>query len=220
LLDQYINNALPPLTEKDSLQKALGWMDEFKVMHLPVLSASGELLGVLSEEDIIDNDNITASIGEANLHYQILFVAYKGHVLDVIKTFALTNSSVVPVIDQEEQYVGCISYDSVVKQIGNISFFKDVGGIIVLEMNEHDYTLTQIANIVEGNGAKVLGAYVKSHEDSTKISVTVKVNRNDIGAILQTFERYEYNVLGTFDAAEYQENVQDKFDQFMSFLNT
>jgi len=219
MLTKYINNALPPLIETDTLVKALGWMDEFKVVHLPVLSKSGDLLGVISEEDIIDNDQVTGAVKQAHLHYQMLFVSSKAHVLDVIKMFAITNSSVLPVIDENEQYVGCVSYDSVMKEIGHISFFKDVGGIIAIEMNQHDYTLTQIANIVEGNGAKILGTYIKTHEDSTKITVTVKVNRNDIGDILQTFDRYEYNVVGTFDAKEYGDDTKDKFDQFMNFLN-
>ena len=220
MLKKYINNALPPLNEKDTLIKALGWMDEFKVMHLPVLSVKGELLGIISEEDIVDNDTVEGTIAEAHMHYQMLFVSSKAHVLDIIKTFAITNSSVVPVIDEHEQYVGCVSFESVMKEIGHISFFKDLGGIIALEMNEHDYSLTEIANIVESNGAKILGTYIKSHQDSTKITVTVKVNRNEISDVLQTFERYEYNVVGTFDAKEYEETQQDKFDQFMNFLNT
>ncbi len=218
-LDLYINQALPPLKDSDSLLKALGWMDEFKVSHLPVLDQNAKLLGVISEEDIIDNDKIDISIKEAHLHYQMLFLDHKSHLLDVFKSFAITTSSVVPIIDQNEQYQGCISYDSFIKQVGNIAFFKDTGGIISLQMNEHDYTLTQIANIVEGNGAKILGAFVHNLNDSTEIQVTVKVNRNDISDILQTFERYEYEVIATFSNSEYEQSLNDKYDNFMNYLN-
>ncbi len=218
-LDQYIHNALPPLKDSDSLKKGLRWMDEFKVMHLPILNEKGVLLGIVSEEDIIDNDDILKTFKETSIHYQMLFASNTAHILDIIKLFAHTSSSVVPIIDKKEKYIGCISYDSLMKQMGHISFFCDPGGIIALEMNHHDYTLTQIANIVEGNGAKLLGVYVKNHEDSTKITVTIKINRNEISDIIQTFNRYEYSIVGTFSASEYNDDLQDKLDQFMNYLN-
>ncbi len=219
-LNELINDDLPPLRDTDSVDKAMAWMDEFKVSHLPVIDSNRKLLGLVTEDDLMDAENPDSSIAAANFRYNMAFLNQNNHLLDVINIFAETNTTVVPIIDDKEAYQGCISYISAIKELGKISFFKDRGGIISLQLNLHDYTLTQIANIVEQNGARVMGSYVRTFGDSTKIEVTIKINRYEIRDVLQTFERYDYVVTSYFDNSEYEESLRDRYDQFMNYLNT
>ena len=96
---------------------------------------------------------------------------------------------------------------------------QNAGGVIVLEMNIHDYSVTQIGNIIEGNDAKLLSLHVSSEPDSTKIEVTIKVNREDLSGLLQTFNRYNYTVKAAFQNGDYSKNIKDKLDEFLHFLN-
>ena len=91
--------------------------------------------------------------------------------------------------------------------------------IIVLEINDKDYLLTEIAQIVESNDAKVLSMYITSHPDSTKFEVTLKINKMDVGSILQTFNRYDYIISASFTEDTYTDNLQDRFDSLMNYLN-
>ena len=94
------------------------------------------------------------------------------------------------------------------------------GGIIVLEMNSHDYSLAQIARIVEDNDAKILSSHVLSVAHSIKIEVTLKINRMDLTSIIQSFQRFGYVIKASVHGYNRNEDVlRDNYDQFMMYLN-
>ena len=103
--------------------------------------------------------------------------------------------------------------------IAEMSVVSDMGGIVELELNVNDYSLAEVAQIVESNNAKILGSFITSHPDTTKIQLTFKTNRNDLGAILQTFNRYNYTVTAAFDTGGREEDVKNRFDSFMKYLD-
>jgi len=94
------------------------------------------------------------------------------------------------------------------------------GGIIVLELIERDYSLSQIAQIVESNNVKILSMYITSPSESTKLEVTLKVNTGDLVSIIRTFERYNYEVktwVSTDDSMD--RFYSERFDLLMKYLN-
>ena len=129
------------------------------------------------------------------------------------------NLNLIPVLDEKDQYKGCITLKGVVHNMSNMASIQNPGGVIVLEMNPHDYSVTQIGNIIEGNDAKVLSLHVSSVPDSVKMEVTIKVNIEDMTRIIQTFNRYNYNVKATFHQSDYESGLNDKLNEFIHFLN-
>lgn len=96
---------------------------------------------------------------------------------------------------------------------------QDPGGVIVLEVNQFDYSLAQISSIIEGNDAKILSCHVSSLPDSTKVEVTLKINVEDLSRILQTFNRYNYLVKASFQHTDFSGGMKNKLDEFLHFLN-
>ena len=125
----------------------------------------------------------------------------------------------IPVLNNEDKYIGNITLAYLMKVIAEMSVVSDQGGTIELELNANDYSLSEIARIVEMNDAKILGSFITSHPDSTKIQFTFKVNRIDLRPILQTFERYNYRVTASFDSGGHDDDLRDRFDSFMNYLN-
>ena len=138
---------------------------------------------------------------------------------EVAKTLSDHNLSVIPVLNNKDQYIGSITISKLMKVIAEMSVVSDTGGIIELELNVNDYSLAEIAQIVESNNAKILGSFITSHPDSTKIQLTFKTNRNDLGAILQTFNRYNYTVTAAYDHGRREEDMKTRYDSFMKFLD-
>lgn len=94
------------------------------------------------------------------------------------------------------------------------------GGIIVLELNANDYSMAQIARIVEDNDAIILSSYVASKSNSFKIEVTLKINQTDLTSIIRSFMRYEYNIKASFQGNNrYEDVLRKNYDQFMLYLN-
>ena len=219
LVADLITDEVPPLKHTDSIDQALHWMEEFKVTHLAVIKGK-ELLGIVSESDLLDsNSDPNEELGKARLHFSRPVLHANQHAYDALKLMSALNLSLLPVINEKELFDGCITQKSILEKMAFLSAVAEPGGIIELEMNKNDYSLTQIASIVEGNDAKVLSLNVASSPDTTKIEVTLKVNKEELSGIIQTFHRYNYNVKASFHQAQYENDLKNRFDEFMRYLD-
>jgi acetoin utilization protein AcuB len=219
IAEQLLSKEIPPLRTSDSGLKALGWMEEFRISHLPIVNHL-DFLGVISEEDIYDLNAPEEPLGNHQLSLTRPYVRSHQHIYEVIKQVADLNLSIIPVLNAKDQFLGVITLPDLIKHMASLSSIKDAGGIIILELNERDYNLSQIAHIVESNDCKVLSVYASSVPDSTKLEVALKVNRTDLRAILATFHRFNYVVKASFQESEQDESLKQRFDMLMNYLNS
>ncbi len=215
---QLISEEIPPLTHTDTGEKALRLMEEFKVSHLPVLK-NGNFVGVISESDILDKLNMDDSLDVLFDHLPMPYVFQNAHIYEVLAKIAEHKLSVIPILDNNEKYIGCSSIYHIATLIANTGSIKENGGIIVLEVNSVDYSMAQIAQIVEGNNAKILSSYIMSPSDSNKLEVTLKINRVELTSIIRTFERYDYVIKASYQKSQSDDDVQFKYDALINYLN-
>jgi predicted transcriptional regulator len=219
LAKDIIVDSIPPIKPSESGEKALNWMDEFKVIHLPVVKGQ-EYLGLVSDSVIYDQNDASAPLEEMNIAYNRPFVYSDSHIYEVMKVIAEFNLTLVPIIDRRENYVGCTTLAEVTKFFTNSSSITEPGAIIILDINKVDYSLAQIAQIIEGNDTKILSSYITSSPESNKMEVTLKVNREHIGGVLQTLNRYDYVVKAYFTQNKITDALKSRYDLLMNFLNT
>lgn len=218
LAKELITDEIAPLKSSDTGTMALHWMDEFKVSHLPIIKGQ-EYLGLISDTEILDLNITDEEFSTQKFSLIRPFVVEGQHVYEVIKLVCMLKLTVIPVLDNDQHYLGLISLTSLMKEFSTLAAVNEPGGIIILEMNTYDYSLSQIAQIVEGNDGKILGCYLNSSTDTTKIEVTIKVNKEDISGILQTFYRYNYNVKASFNQSRFSDDMKNRFDSFMNYIN-
>jgi CBS domain-containing protein len=180
-------------------------MDEFRVSHLPIVNNS-EFLGLITDTDILDLNAPEEALGNHPLSMIRPFVYESEHIFEVLKMVARMNLSLVPVLDANNNYLGNISLRTLVVKFSETAAVQNPGGIIVLELNQNDYSLSQIARIVEENDTKIL-------------SLTIKLNREDIRPIIASFNRYNITVKATFQQSEFSEDIRNRFDMFMNYIN-
>jgi acetoin utilization protein AcuB len=191
LAKDLISDVIPALKTSDSGQKALYWMDIFRISHLPIVN-NEDFLGLISDKDIYDLNMSEEPIGNHTLSLFSPYVTDNQHVYEVMELASRMMLTVVPVLDQNNRYLGLITLTDLLHYFADMAAIKQPGGILVLEINASDYSLTQIAQIVESNDAKILSMYISSHSLSTKMEVTLKINRQDLTSIIQTFNRYNH----------------------------
>ncbi|MBL4752407.1 MAG: CBS domain-containing protein [Flavobacteriales bacterium] len=216
LANDLIIDTIPPLKISDSGSKALVWMDEFKVRQLPIVK-NLEYVGLISEADILDLNQPDAPLEQHQLSLTRPFVTKYQHIFDVIKMVSSLDLSLLPVLN-EERYIGMIPLHHLFRCFSKMSAIEEGGGLIVLELNINDYSLSEIGQIVESNDAKILSSYVTSHTDSTKLELTVKINKTNIGDIIQTFNRYGYLIKASYQDSDYSEDLQDRMDYLINYL--
>lgn len=213
-----ITDEIPPLIHTDSGEKALHWMEEFKVSHLPVLK-NGNFVGLISETEVLDRKDLDQSLDVLFDHLSRPFVFENVHIYEVLSRMAEHRISVLPILDSNEKYIGCTSVHQLMTMIANTGSIREVGGIVVLEMNRIDYSLAQIAQIVESNQAKILSSYIMSTSDSTKIEVTLKISEIDLSRIIRSFERYDIVVKASYQRSSENDDMQFRYDALMNYLN-
>ncbi len=209
---------IPIIQSSDTALFALNLMDELKVSHLPVQSGL-EYLGIISDADIYSLENPDQPIAKLDLTLERHFVLKDQHIFDVIRFFSSYHLTALPVLDEKENYLGSVTHADLVNGIAKLSAVENPGGIIVLEMSVNDYSLSEIAQIVESNDAKILNLCITSSIDTTQIEVTLKTNKLDINPILQTFIRYNYNIKATFAEKTNYEDMKERLDEFFNYLN-
>ncbi|MBK8499848.1 MAG: CBS domain-containing protein [Flavobacteriales bacterium] len=209
---------IPPLRPQDDLGRALDWMEEFKVAHLPVVE-SGRLVGLVKDQDLVDRNDARAAVSTVMEQVEVPFIRGGQHIYEAMKLFSERGLTVVPVLDDMGRYLGCITEHEALKRLAQVTNIHEPGSIVVLEMNAIDYSLHEIARLVESNDAKVLSVYSHTLPDSARIEVTLKINREDVSDVLRSFERYEYYVKSTFQGSKLHEDLRGRYEELMRFIN-
>mgnify|MGYP000855857894 CR=1 FL=1 len=215
---ELISEYIVPLKTSDSALTALSLMEEFKVKHLPIVNET-LFLGMISEEDIFAYNQFEEAVGAHPLRNTQLSVNENQHIYDVLTAFYKDKLSLLPVVDEKNKYIGSIHTWVLVNRLAEITGVINPGGIIVLEMNIHDYSLSQIAQIVESNNSRLINLYSRTYPDSTKMEVTLKLNTLDIEAVLQTFNRYNYQIRASYSQEKLNASLKDNYDSLMNYLN-
>ncbi len=214
-----ISEIIPSLKTSDTGQTALNWMEIFRISHLPIVN-NQDFLGLISDTDIYDMNQPEEPIGNHELTLFKPFVTGDQHLFEVIGLASRLKLSLVPVLDSNKHFKGVITTNDLVRHIAGISSMDQPGGIVVLEMTGRDYSLTQIAQIVESNNIKVLSMYLTSPKDSTRLEVTLKVNTTDLLALIRTFERYNYDIKTWVTSDDSIDRFySERFDLLMKYLN-
>jgi len=220
LARELISDVVTALKTSDSGTKALSWMEVFRIKHLPIVNHR-EFLGLISDSDIYDLNDPDEAIGAHELSLQKPYVNEDQHIYEVIELLARMELTLVPVLNQEKQYLGVITQEELTRTFAHLSALQQPGGIIELEMNQIDYSLSEISQIVESNNGRILSLYVASSDDNARLRVTMKINLTDMTSILATLNRYNYNVVSSHLSDEdLDEFYQERFDGFLKYLNT
>lgn len=213
-----ISMDIPPLTIHDEGKKALEWMDEFKVSHLPVIDKTN-YVGLISDTEIIDFIAPEEQLNKLRKSLGKPFVFEYQHAYEALKLYSTLDISIIPVLDERERYMGVITQQHLLRYLAELTDARDPGSIIILELNQQDYSLSQIAQIAESNGAKILSLFITPHRDTPQLDVTLKINLENASPVLQTLERYGYVVRASFTQGSSQKNLQDRYDSLMQYLN-
>lgn len=212
-----IHRDLPALTLTDDPVNALNLMDQFRIGHLPVVD-NGRFMGVISETELLAAGSSIAEAIEQEGELLKACVEPHEHILEVLNIAGEFQLSIIPVADSDGTYLGAVTLEELVNNLSRMQGAGQQGGIIVLEMNEQDYHLQQIARIIEENNAKILSLSVSQGDDG-KIEVNLKVNQPDLNAILQSFNRFSYVVKASYQEPVYTEDLKKRYEELMRYLN-
>ena len=78
--------------------------------------------------------------------------------------------------------------------------------------------MSQVAQIVESNNGRLLGCFI-SESLGDKVQITVKISLGGLSEIIQTFRRYNYDIISEHQEDAYLNTLKDRSDYLDKYLN-
>ncbi|MBC7888792.1 MAG: CBS domain-containing protein [Ferruginibacter sp.] len=218
LTAELINNNIPRLQLQDSVSKALQLINDYRVTHLPVVTED-KYLGMISEDDLMDVEAEKGTIEFLQENFITASVKENEHFLNAVKCSNQFETTIVPVTNEEKELVGVITVTDLLKALGDFSGANEIGGIIVMEMERSQFSISEISRIVESNDATVLHLNTTIQPDTGFLTVSLHLSKKEIAAIVSAFERYEYDIIYYFGDEKFENEIHSNYRHLMSYLD-
>ncbi len=219
LAEKLISDVIPSVRSTDKGKKALSHMDVFRVSHIPVVDDT-KYLGLVSDKLIYDLNLVEEPIAKKLDQLNTTHAHRDQHIFELAIVMYKLKISVLPVLDSDHYYLGAITLYDLARRFASLFSLQEMGGVLVLEMNVNDYMISQISQIIESNDVKILSFFIDRKPGTNNMDVIIKLDREDLSGVVQALMRYNYNVKAVYqDRSMLTDLYQDRFDQFMKFMN-
>ena len=215
-ITEYITNDFKAIDSHDSIAAIQDFFNELHFSHFPIVE-EGVYIGSISSEDIETFDSYK-KVSDYRFSLEGFFTRTNTIWLDVLEIFAKNHTNLVPVLDENNSYVGYYEIEDIMKFFHETPFLKEPGGIIIVKKGVLDYSMSQIAQIIESNNGKLLGLFI-SEAEVNSVEVTIKIALGSMNEILQTFRRYNYEIISEHQEDNYINNLKERSDYLDKYLN-
>ena len=213
-IKDYISKDYPAFNASDSIEVANEMAKEFGYSHI-FIKKKGFYLGALSQQFL--EESAEGTLATLEHHYEKFALLDDGNILDSIKLFHTFNSNVVPIINKLEKYQGYLSCDDVFCEFAKYPLFSENGALLIVQINNRSYSMTDVCRIVESNNGKIYGCYISAFIEDD-VQITLKISSENLSSIDETFERYGYNVVLKYYDDEKEELLKDRFGFFQKYM--
>lgn len=215
-IKDYINTDFKPIDSSETIAAVQDFFMDLTFSHFPVIEED-VYIGSMASDDI---ETFDADKKVIDYRYTLegFFVRSSDIWLDVLEVFAKNHTNVVPVLDETNKYRGYYELEDIMKFFHETPFLKEPGGIIVVRKGIIDYSMSQITQIVESNNGKLLGLFI-SEADVESVQITMKISLGAMNDIIQTFRRYNYEIISDHQEDNYINNLKERSDYLDKYLN-
>ncbi|WP_458627788.1 CBS domain-containing protein [Winogradskyella sp. PC D3.3] len=215
-LQDYIINDIKPLSVADKVGDLKLLFNQLTYSHIPI-EKEGVYMGCISETDAHCFDG-AKTISDCNYAIEGFYVRATTIWLDVLEAFAQNDSNIMPVLDQNNKYLGYYELNDIIHLFNETPFFSEPGGILIVEKGINDYSFSEISQIVESNDLKLLGAFVSKMEGDL-VRITIKISNTSLNEVIQSFRRYSYNIISGHEDDSYIETLKERSKYLDKYLN-
>ncbi len=215
-IQTHIITTIPVFSLKEPLENLVQFFMENTFSHVAIVEGN-KFLGVFNENDL-ESFEVDKTIEDYRYNLESFFVGKEASWLDVLETFARNEANLVPVVDENHKVLGYYNITDIVSVFINTPFFTEPGGILVVAKGIKDYSFSEIVQIVESNNSKFIGGFISELKDEL-VQITIKISNNNMNEVVQTFRRYNYNILfGNIDD-QFIDDLKQRSDYLDKYLN-
>jgi len=214
---QLINTSFPSVHLLDKASFALQLMEDYDVQHLCVVTDE-KFVGIVDKNTLLDT-HASAVIATLQNEFIVASVHADEHFLAVAKLLSLHELTMLPIVSTTADLLGVITTKQMLAVLTSHVGADTKGGVIVLEMEQRQYSFGEIARLVETNDAYVTQLNTTTDQQTGMLLVTLQINRIEVSTIVATFQRYDYSVKYYFGEENYQNELKENYNHLLSYLN-
>lgn len=215
-ITNYITNDFKPIDSQETIAAVRDFLGDFHFSHFPIVE-EGIYIGSISSEDV-ETFEEEKKVLDYKYSLETFFIRTNAIWLEVLEVFAKNHSNLIPVLDEDNKYVGYYELEDIISFFNQTPFLKEQGRIVKIKKGILDYSMSQITQIVESNNGKLLGLFI-SESDIDSVEVTIKISSGAINEIIQTFRRYNYEIISEHYEDSYITNLKERSDYLDKYLN-
>ncbi|OAB28087.1 CBS domain-containing protein [Flavobacterium fryxellicola] len=215
-ITEYITNDFKAIDSQETISTVQAFFDDSHFSHFPIIE-EGIYIGSIAGEDI-ETFDADKKVTDYRFTLEGFFARTNTIWLDVLEVFAKNHTNLIPVLDENNVYVGYYEIEDILKFFHETPFLKEPGSIIVVKKPILDYSMSQITQIVESNNGKLLGLFI-SEADVESVEVTLKITLGAMNEIIQTFRRYDYEIISEHQEDSYISNLKERSEYLDKYLN-
>lgn len=205
------------LKEDDTIHKAIQTMASYEGKH--VCARIADTFGIFSTDTLLTL-NSEATLLSIKHHFQEAKATAENHIWQTINSLQQCNTDILPVVDKQDNYIGTVNITDIINQLMEIFPIANGGAILQLSMKYRDYSLTEIANIVESTNTKITLLTVNPIEVEDQIHVTFSIDKTDANDIIQTLERHNYTVNAWYiNKSNIDHLLEERYSAFLQYIN-
>lgn len=208
-----------PLQSTDTVEMVKKRMDDEKVYTLPVVdSTTYALIGQVTY-NVINEAAQDSSIADIDLDEPVKI--YRGqHIFEAARLLLQYERKMLPVVDDEWTLLGTIEKNKVLETLPQMLNVTEPGSVITVTLDRMDLSITEVVNIMETEGAKILGMTVeKSQQSERSFEISFKLDLEDISRVAAALRRYDYVTVTNSENEVFNQDLETRADELLKFID-
>ncbi len=208
------------LTKKDLVAVALEQMKRLEVTVMPVVDDdSHKLAGQIQIDQLQKAENGDKSISELILQEPVKIFKNQ-HLFNAIQLMLQYELSVLPVVNDAWIFQGIIRKKHVLESLTHMLNLTEYGSIITIELQNRDFTLSEVVQLIETEGGKILGITVETPDaDNNSYEISIKLNLKDVSRVASALRRYGYQILTEAESEPAKIDLETRADELIKYLD-
>jgi CBS domain-containing protein len=213
----FILKEFKPFSLETTIEEVKSFFNETTFTHFPVVE-NKQLIGLISENNVVGIYENEKELGYFQYLFHVFFMEETNSLIEIITISGTHRTNIIPVVTEAKEYLGYYDLIDVLNVYNETPFLKNEGTVLLLEKEVQKISFSEICQIVETNKGKVLGLFI-SESTPTSFKITLKFSSPDVNEIIQSFRRYEYQILSKHKEDFYLEELKDRSEYLQKYLN-
>ncbi len=185
-----------PFAFEDKIRDAIDTCKHYGFSHIPIVE-KGIFRGMLRCDDLMEYEKSQKNLEGLRDYIEKIYLSDKMTWTDTLALMIRNEANVLGVLDLSGKFIGIRLLDDIINFLAEKDFINKGGYVLVIRKNTADFSISEVAQIIESDGGVILGILINETNGETELEI--KIQTEDINEIIQSFRRFDYTIISEME---------------------